>query len=224
MKNLSPINEEKDLVNKKYVDALSTAIMASLRELENADMELAESIGQNATDIIALERNTTISLNDLFARISANAATLGYKAKNLLKVTASSQTINGVTFTVNADRSVTISGTATSQAIFHLNQKVGLVSGTTYKVCSPSSSATTSKFYAEIYNASWGGRKVITTSDVSVSTGIGIYRIVVPSGVTLSDVTVYPMIVSENETDTSFEAYTGDVNTRLAAIEAALGL
>ena len=59
---------------------------------------------------------------------------------------------------------------------------------------------------------------------MSVSTGIGIYRIVVPSGVTLSNVTVYPMIVSENETDTSFEAYTGDVNTRLAAIETALGL
>ena len=101
---------------------------------------------------------------------------------------------------------------------------MGLASGTTYKVCSPSASATTSKFYAEIYNASWGGRKVITTSTVSVSTGIGIYRIVVPSGVTLSNVTVYPMIVSENETDTSFEAYTGDVNTRLAAIETALGL
>ena len=104
MKNLSPINEEKDLVNKKYVDALSAAIMARLQELENADMDLAERIGQNATDIITLERNTTISLNDLFARISANLTTLGYKAKNLLKVTAASQTINGVTFTVNADK------------------------------------------------------------------------------------------------------------------------
>ena len=44
--------------------------------------------------------------------------------KNLLNNTAKSKTENGVTFTVNADGSVTVNGTATDQAILVLNENV----------------------------------------------------------------------------------------------------
>lgn len=45
-------------------------------------------------------------------------------AKNLLKNTASSATVNGVTFTVNSDGSVTANGTATAKAILHLRHQL----------------------------------------------------------------------------------------------------
>lgn len=51
-------------------------------------------------------------------------------AKNLLKNTATSQTINGVTFTVNADKSVTVSGTATSNITsFFLSREAPALTG-----------------------------------------------------------------------------------------------
>lgn len=46
-----------------------------------------------------------------------------YGAKNLVPNTASSDTINGVTFTVNADGSVTANGTATDNAFLNLSNK-----------------------------------------------------------------------------------------------------
>ena len=42
------------------------------------------------------------------------------ESENLLTVTATSQTVNGVTFTVNADGSITANGTATANAVFIL--------------------------------------------------------------------------------------------------------
>lgn len=49
--------------------------------------------------------------------------TVGWTGKNLLKNTASSQTINGVTFTVNADGSITVNGTATANIIDYFINK-----------------------------------------------------------------------------------------------------
>lgn len=44
---------------------------------------------------------------------AATAELVDRGAKNLLKITATSQTINGVTFTVNGDQTVTVNGTNT---------------------------------------------------------------------------------------------------------------
>ena len=52
------------------------------------------------------------------ARQDAVAVVAAQGSKNLLKVTSTTQTINGVTFTVNADQTVSLSGTATATATF----------------------------------------------------------------------------------------------------------
>lgn len=54
------------------------------------------------------------SVEEVVEQIYADNGVLG--AKNLLPNNATSQTINGVTFTVNADGSVTVNGTATASA------------------------------------------------------------------------------------------------------------
>lgn len=51
----------------------------------------------------------------------------GLFEKNLLKVTATSQTVNGITFTVNADGSMTLNGTATASTSFVLMNKENII-------------------------------------------------------------------------------------------------
>lgn len=54
----------------------------------------------------------------------------GYVAKNLLENTATSQTINGVTFTVNDDKSITANGTATAAIQYVLSTNNEIAQGT----------------------------------------------------------------------------------------------
>jgi hypothetical protein len=56
---------------------------------------------------------------DTDVKITGYQFSAGYQGKNLLKNTATSQTINGVTFTVNEDGSVTVNGTATAISDFY---------------------------------------------------------------------------------------------------------
>ena len=70
MRNYAPINDDKDVVTKEYVDPIKS-------------------------------------------QAAINRTTLGTQCKNLFKVTVVSQTAYGVTFTVNADKSITVNGIAT---------------------------------------------------------------------------------------------------------------
>lgn len=60
--------------------------------------------------------------NLLNYRINGANGGVGDRTKNLLQNTATSQTINGVTFTINSDKSITCNGTATANTIFRIIQ------------------------------------------------------------------------------------------------------
>lgn len=61
--------------------------------------------------------------------IYGNAEGVGERTKNLLEITAETQTINGVTYTINDDRTVTVSGTATEDSNILLSSISGLSQG-----------------------------------------------------------------------------------------------
>ena len=61
--------------------------------------------------------------------IYGNSGGVGERTKNLLEITAETQTINGVTYTVNDDGTVTVSGTATADSNILLNNISGLPQG-----------------------------------------------------------------------------------------------
>lgn len=61
--------------------------------------------------------------------IYGNAEGVGERTKNLLEVTAETQTINGVTYTINDDGTVTVSGTATADSNILLSSISGLSQG-----------------------------------------------------------------------------------------------
>ena len=117
------------------------------------------------------------------------------EGKNLLQNTATSQTINGVTFTVNGDGSVTCNGTAIATAFFMINNDGILLRIT--------NNAT--NYYVEDK-----GHGTIIDSMASGNTKI-IIR--VPASYTCDNLTFYPMIRRADIEDDTYEPYHTPVTT-----------
>lgn len=118
--------------------------------------------------------------------------------KNILPITLSSQTINGLTITKNSDGSITLNGTTT--ATFNIEWKtnnITLPAGTYYIGL-----VTTTNSFNLYFNKSGGGFEVLgnpasssyytlTLNEETTYTGLKSY---VGSGITFNNVTFYPMI------------------------------
>ena len=161
------------------------------------------------------------------SEIALNRSTLGYQRKNLLKNTAVSQTINGVTYTVNEDGSITANGTATANAqivIFdgkpssEMFSRKLRVSG-----CPDGGSASTYRLvmqnatsgFSTLCSDSGGGSDLTIASDITrIRCLFTIY-----SGQTVENITVYPMLRYAEITDDTYEPYKPSVEERLAALE-----
>lgn len=142
--------------------------------------------------------------------------------KNLLKNTTVSKTIDGVTFTVNEDGSVTANGTATADAHFKLRptceanalyQYNGcILSGTTGGSASTYMLAIQQKDSPwKMYGMSTNGDSVIKISDDD-STLVNFF-IKICKDVTVTNQTFYPMIRLASDTDSTYEPYKETVST-----------
>lgn len=130
-----------------------------------------------------------------------------YSGKNLLQNTAITRTLNGVTFTVNEDKSVTVKGTATAwtEVLVH-NKKETFKKGETYVFTSGSKTWNPCCFLTGLDGTTeWriDGFSCTPTEDVTVMCGI-----YVGSGITV-DETFYPMIRKASITDGTYETYVG---------------
>ena len=143
--------------------------------------------------------------------VALNRQTLGYSKKNLFKNTATSTTENGVTFTVNDDGSVTVNGKATAQARLLFKSNLVFDEDTILSI-----KGTTNGGVSGWYSGGnvFGGEKT-----VPAGTSYGGFFIFVNAGVTVNNVTVYPMIRSADITDDTYEPYVEDVDTRLQKID-----
>ena len=136
------------------------------------------------------------------------------EGKNLLPVTATSQTINGVTFTVNADNSVTANGTASAMAVFTLNNNLEkVVNGGHYILTGCPSGGGANSYRLEIRNSS----DTIYTNGIDEGSGSGDIAptsgfpakatIRIASGYTANKVVFKPMLRYASESDPTFEPY-----------------
>lgn len=143
------------------------------------------------------------------------------KSTNLLPYpyTSSSKTENGVTYTINSDGSITLSGTPTATASFRLYYSKGnsfLTTGETYTVYLKGTPSY-QNVYAHSYYTPVGGTgfsgmgttsssnpDTFTAGDASVTY---IDLIVLTGAGTLNNVTVYPMIVKGSYTASTIPAY-----------------
>ena len=136
--------------------------------------------------------------------------TLGYVAtKNLLEITATTTTKNGVTFTVNDDGGITVNGTATETTAFKFAENIALPNGE-YILNGCPNGASVGTYYLYMTGTGISGHddgagKTFVIED-NVISDISIY---VVSEQTVNNVTFYPMIRKSDEPDKR------DVNVRL---------
>lgn len=139
--------------------------------------------------------------------------------KNFLPNTATSRTVNGITFTVNSDGSINVNGTATVNASLVIATGWQPPKGT-YIVSKGASvnqptvflDARTSSGFVRTLVSENTGRGVTATIDYSDYDrfNVGIY---VSKGRTVDNVTIYPMVRLASDTDATYEPYQGNTYT-----------
>ena len=172
--------------------------------------------------------DTVCKIKDKAARndIAINRTTLGTQCKNLFKNTAVSQTAYGVTFTVNADKSITVNGTAT-QNIFLIMGSFYFEAGKQYILTGCPSGGSGTKYFLA-YNG-MGGHQYDTGSGTIFSVNESVTKamlLVIVSGQTVSNLTFYPMLRYADITDDTYEPYKPSLQEQITALEeriAALG-
>ena len=191
-----------DVYDKATADSRFLGIDAT------ADKAVADENGSNISETFSTMKND----------IAINRTTLGtqWQCKNLLKNNAVTKTVNGVTFTVNSDGSVTVNGTNTSSS-----------TGANLEICSfknygtgkltASLNSTDSNLYMSVFDKSWIGIGFVCDEEITWDNGNKerLVRLVVKPGATINNVTVYPMLRDAEITDNTYEAYTENVNERL---------
>ena len=136
--------------------------------------------------------------------------------KNLLKNTAISKTVNGVTFTVNEDKSVTVNGIVTAvESVFNFYHKTNSIPETLEKgveyTASVNSTGNVNMQVHQYLDGAWKQLVATRTSRSFVidenATGILIRLQVYGEGTTVSNVKCYPMIRLASDTDDTYQPY-----------------
>ena len=140
--------------------------------------------------------------------IAINRATLGTQSKNLASSILEPQTTNGITVTVNDDKSITFNGKAEETIYF----KVGYFTPPdirTYALsgCPSGGGNTTYQLYIEEVPAYNSGGLTYDKKFTPVSTDRLIVRIAIYKNAELDNVTFYPMIRDADISDKTYEPY-----------------
>ena len=142
---------------------------------------------------------------------------VGGAGKNKLNVTGTTQTISGVTYTVNSDGSVKANGTASANAVFYLNSSFEITDSQEYifSGCTGGAAATyrMEAYYRNSSSTSLGtvvnysGDTHFKLSDKANCVKINTFIIVVMSGATVNNVVFKPMVRLASVSDSSFAPY-----------------
>lgn len=173
---------------------------------------IIDAVGDSPSDMLD-------QITDIHDDVALINQTLGYTKKNLLKNIATTQTIDGVTFTINDDGSITANGTAvgtTNTAVVKLDLcTTELKKGVPYIIsgCPSGGGDNTYKLILtkdgeDVVYDYGDGIEHIPSEDQSVKV-----RIDIVAGYTAENLTFYPMIRSANIKDDTYEPYVDDVKT-----------
>ena len=173
-----------------------------------------------------IEETTNIYLDNPIRTINDEIEYIDYSEqkqhrvrKNLLQNTATTQTINGVTFTVNNDKSITCNGTATGITAITINT---IFSINSTKISGCPMGGSWSSFELDLLNINTNNVDVIDTGNGAVIQNENSYRvrIRIASGYTCNNLTFYPMIRKAEIEDDTYEPYieNTEVDVTLPAI------
>lgn len=121
-------------------------------------------------------------------------------AKNLLKITATSQTINGVTYTINGDGTITANGTATSVAVLSIANNVDFKYGQVLTGCPTGGSGSSYALYIRSTKFYDYGSSVVITENTTHTAAVVVY-----AGYTANNVVFHPMLCTAEDYEASPE-------------------
>lgn len=154
---------------------------------------------------IQIEKGTTPT--EYTPYVDPASVTVTKCGKNIVEITGQTETIDGVTFTVNDDGSVTVNGTAENN-VFYKVGKINLAKNGRFFLSGgvENSSVTTYmlylhdvKTYFDFYD--YGSGKAFTPTGGTCDVVIAVYK-----GATANNIVFYPM-VEAGETKTKFEKF-----------------
>ena len=180
--------------------------------------ELDGALGEASNAIKATASGEKVTIDDISPITHTLKAQL--RSKNILPYPYSNPTAEkiGITFTANADGSVTLNGTATANVDFSLYNGACFLTAGTYGIrCVGAGSGV--DFLGEIYNRStWltgfsdymGDGRLFTVTEAHVANATRIYICIwIKSGTTVNNLTLYPIIAKDN-IPTKYTPYTTD--------------
>lgn len=180
----------------KRNDIFETIKDNKVKEKKGEYLELLNCAEQNVVDL-KLEGSTS-----QVTRSEKNKLPYNYYDGN-------SKTINGITFTVNKDRSITANGTATANATFGMvDINSYAITAGSYKLVGENSKYTKTAIRGSYKKTDGTMKYVSSVSDFIIeegSTNVYFY-VVILQGETVNNVTFYPMLLNSTETDLTFEA------------------
>ena len=170
----------------------------------DTDYEVADDITSQLSSVNSALSNTNTALgNEVATRTKLGG-------HNLLPNEATTQTINGVTFTVNNDGSITANGTCNGEGTaFTIKVKPKLEDDVQYILTGCPKNSGAILFYSSnvdvVYNDYGDGVQFTKLNYTTYpSASVGIY---VPNGTTLNDAIFKPMIRLASDTDDTFQPY-----------------
>ena len=191
-----------------YVNNESTGVnVATLA----TDIETLKTSKANTSDVYT-KTETDVKVADIKSDIAINKTTLGTQCKNLLKNTAVTKTISGITFTVNTDGSVTANGTNSTSnyvniVVFQGELEVGeyILSGTPVNdnICRMHLGLGTADGYGTYLGVDSGNGYTFTVTEKAIYTVI----CQITNGKTADNITFYPMLRYADIGDDTYEPF-----------------
>lgn len=204
--------------NDDVVEALNNAIGSKANQI---DFDSHISDKNNPHGVTAeqtpFDKNISgLNASNVQGAIDELKGTIGYTRKNLLENKLTTQTLGGVTFTVNADKSISLSDTSTRDFALDINTSVTLDKGTYIFSGFPINHGDSrlSLYTGDRYYLLHRGiDSVEFTLDKKTTCRV---FVVIVNGTPCDNAVIKPMIRYASITDDTYEPYVEDVNTRLS--------
>lgn len=206
---------------KAYVDSTDESLQADITEAQSDIAALqtqTADLSQSVDDIYTILQQEVYNSQDIEQEYSSRETADGadiidgaletvkkiqgatVKTTNLIPfpyANGSSKTMNGITFTVNSDGSITINGTASGNAYFSLGTSVNFIAGKEYYISGADRSSNDNDYYLRVrINDGRAHFDVLSNSSFSWAASYSLEElyVYVTTGASVNNVTVYPML------------------------------
>lgn len=203
-KEYSDLSEEYALESKNFSETSSNEADRAYSEAERARM-YADTVQEGITTTTSRELADSEPGGIRIISMDGESQQKQYSGKNLLPNTASTNTTKGITFTVNADKSITVKGTATG-IVYLTVGKMKPIANQSYIFSHGVPWEDAVQCYLEGVD---GGSNWITPRTFTPTTDTEFdCRIYIASGKTVN-LTFKPMVRLASITDNTYEPYVG---------------